>query len=226
MDHGEATRQMMTERYLLGELTPPQRDEFEEHFFSCEECALDVRAGANFLDHSKAVLAASAGPVAVERVRQTAPWWQTWSRPAITVPAMAVLVAAIALQTFVVYPRLKREAAASGAPRILPALSLISVATRGGDKAVLHVHQGEPFLLFVDVPAENRFSSYVAELRGPAGDAEWSLPVPAELIRDTLSIRAPGRDSAGVYTLVVRGTDSHGQSSELARFPFELQFPK
>ena len=60
MDHDVVVRQKLTERYLLDELDPPARDEFEEHFFDCKECALDVRAGALFVEQSKVVLAEKA----------------------------------------------------------------------------------------------------------------------------------------------------------------------
>ncbi len=35
MDHQLAAAQNMTERYLLDELDPAARDEFEEHYFNC-----------------------------------------------------------------------------------------------------------------------------------------------------------------------------------------------
>ncbi len=57
MQHADAIRSMASEKYLLDELTPELREEFEEHFFSCPECALDMRAGAAFLEHSKVALA-------------------------------------------------------------------------------------------------------------------------------------------------------------------------
>ena len=59
MDHEVVARQKMTERYLLNELDSETRDQFEEHFFDCAECALDVRAGSAFVEESKAVLAES-----------------------------------------------------------------------------------------------------------------------------------------------------------------------
>ncbi len=62
MDHTAVVRQKMTERYLLDELDPEVRDEFEEHYFDCPECALDIRAGAQFVAHSKTVLAESSEP--------------------------------------------------------------------------------------------------------------------------------------------------------------------
>ncbi len=56
MDHNEALRLHAVEKYVLGELPPSLRDEFEEHFFECQECALDVNAAAEFVDNVRAVL--------------------------------------------------------------------------------------------------------------------------------------------------------------------------
>ena len=42
MDHQEVLSTLASERYLLGEMTDTERDSFEEHFFSCAECAEDV----------------------------------------------------------------------------------------------------------------------------------------------------------------------------------------
>jgi hypothetical protein len=227
MDHDQATRLMATEQYLLGELTSGLQEEFEEHFFGCQECALDVRTGAAFLEHSKVVLSASevAAPIAPE-VSPRPAWWQVWSRPAIALPVMAVLLVVIGYQNLATFPKLKNAAGVVNSPQLLPAISLINVTTRGSSKAVLSGRRGEPFLLFVDVPAESRFSSYVAELYGPAGDSEWSLSIAGDLTKDTLSIRVPGRNAAGVYTLVVSGLSGGNQRSEVGRFPFELQFEK
>ena len=45
MRHDQAVTTMAAERYLLDELTEAERDAFEEHYFTCPECAEDVRAG-------------------------------------------------------------------------------------------------------------------------------------------------------------------------------------
>src|SRR5579859_7140734 len=39
MNHEEAIRMMGTEQYLLNELSPELREQFEEHFFDCGICA-------------------------------------------------------------------------------------------------------------------------------------------------------------------------------------------
>jgi anti-sigma factor RsiW len=45
MEHDEAEKSQAVERYLLGELPVTEREAFEEHYFSCPECAEEVRAG-------------------------------------------------------------------------------------------------------------------------------------------------------------------------------------
>jgi len=227
MDHSESTRLMAAERYVLGELAPELREQFEEHFFDCQECALDVRAGAAFVERSKAVL---SEPVAVSSARASVPappkpGWFAGLRPAFVVPVLAALLVVIGYQNLVTYPRLKGEVAVFNQPQILASASLSNANTRGANKTVVSARQGEPFLLFVDIPAEARFSSYAAELYGPSGNSEWALTIPAETAKDMVSIRVPAHHrAAGVYTLVLRGVDSSGgNSSEVGRYPFELQ---
>ncbi len=56
MDHGEAIRLGSTKKYVLGELPQSLCDEFEEHYFECQECALDLKAAAAFVDNAREVL--------------------------------------------------------------------------------------------------------------------------------------------------------------------------
>src|SRR5215467_12712134 len=107
MNHDEAIRLMGTEKYLLDELSPELRDQFEEHFFSCTECALDVRVGAAFIDQSKELLARESVASRVVPVVRAGPGWLAWLRPAFVGPVFAVLLAVIAYQNVITYPRLK-----------------------------------------------------------------------------------------------------------------------
>lgn len=228
MNHEEAVRQMVAEKYLLDELSPELREKFEEHFFGCEDCAMDVRSGAALVEHSKIALAEVSlvgSQVITARSKPSGVWG--WLRPSVLIPVMAVLLAVVAYQNLVSYPRLRDAIALATAPQILPSASLINVNTRGANRLVVVARRGQPFLLFVDVPAEARFNSYVAELLGPGGNSEWSLNIPADVTRDTLSIRVPSDAYAtGTHTLVVRGLDAGSGSSEVGRYPFELQFQK
>ena len=87
MDHKDAVRLNATERYLLNELDPDQLDQFEEHLFDCQECALDLRTGAMFVEQSKNLL---EEPTTVPK--QAAPpvraSWLSWLRPAFAVQSL------------------------------------------------------------------------------------------------------------------------------------------
>jgi len=227
MDHDAVVRLKMTERYLLGELDPDARDEFEEHFFDCPNCALDVRAGALFVEQSKVVLAERSEPLSA-RLPVTAPipakpGWFAWLRPALVAPVMALLLAVIGYQNLVTYPHMRQ---ALNSPRVLSWAS-VNVGTWGSGGPVVPVRPGEAFLLFVRIPPDGSYSHYVADLYNPAGRLEWSLTIPASSVQDQWPVQVPGANRAvGSYSLVVRGVTSAGESKEVGRASFELQIQK
>lgn len=55
MDHQTALSSQAVERYTLDELTSPQREEFEEHFFNCPDCAGALREYEIFIANTRAV---------------------------------------------------------------------------------------------------------------------------------------------------------------------------
>jgi hypothetical protein len=221
MDHADAVRLKATERYLLNELEPDQLDQFEEHLFDCHDCALDVRAAAMFVEQSKNVLSAHVPqPVPARVPAPVGKGWLAWLRPAYAVPAMAALLAVITFQNVVVFPGMKQ---AASVPYLIPSAS-INVATRSGASPAVRAKTGEPFVLLVNLPTENRFSSYFADLYDPAGKIKWSVPISTEAANDTVPMRIPGQSKRGVYTLAIRGIPQQGGSpSEIGRQPFELQ---
>jgi hypothetical protein len=232
MDHDMVVRQKMTERYLLGELDPGARDEFEEHFFDCKECALDVHAGALFVEQSKVVLAEKLGPVAAALPPTASvpaiPRWLTWFRPAVVVPVMVLLLAVIGYQNLVIYPQMQQ---ALKSPQVLPWAS-VNVGTYGSEGPVITTRPGEGFLLFVRIPPESGYSLYTAELYNPAGKLEWSLTIPLASGKETSAqdqwpVQVPGANrEAGSYTLSVHGVTTAGKSKEVGQASFELQIQK
>lgn len=55
MDHESAVRLQAPERYLLHDLLPADREDFEAHFFTCHDCAEEVLLQAVFKANAKAV---------------------------------------------------------------------------------------------------------------------------------------------------------------------------
>ena len=55
MDHEQAVRMQASMRYALGELTPDERDSFEEHFADCRYCMSDVEMATALAVNAKEV---------------------------------------------------------------------------------------------------------------------------------------------------------------------------
>jgi hypothetical protein len=224
MDHNDAVGQKATERYLLNELDPAMRDEFEEHLFDCQDCALDVRAAAMFLEQSKAILAEPPVPAPV-RVPFPVPAqsrWLGWFRPALATPLFAVLLVTLGYQNLVTYPQLR----AVNAPQVLPSAS-INFATRGSSIQVIPVTKGKGFMLSVRIPPQTGVSSYKLDLINPSEKLEWTLNLPVAPGQDSWTVQVPAQSESGKYTLQAHGVTASGQVTEIG-FPaqFELQTTK
>jgi len=216
MNHDEAIRIKGTELYLLNELSPELREQFEEHFFECAECANDLRAGALFIEQSRAVFAADAATPRIEAPAPvTAKWGWAWFRPAIAVPVMAMLLAVIAYQN---WPSHKN-------PEILQA-AYVNVGSRGAVPSI-SAGKGQGFLLRVTVPPDQTYSSYSADIDAPDGKVAWSLKLPISAGQDSYFIQVPpGSYNDGVYSVAIRGVASDGASTDLGRGSFELHISK
>jgi hypothetical protein len=221
MDHGVVVRQKMTERFLLNELDSDTRNEFEEHFFDCPECAFDVQAGSAFVEQTRNVLAGERESEAAPSLVPAPPsrGWLAWLRPAFAAPALALLLAVVGYQNLVTYPKLQQ---AVNQPQVLP-WAPVNVGTFGSDVPVITVTSGQGFMLFVRIP-EGGYSQYAAELHNPAGKVEYSLTIPAVAGQDQWPVQIPGANrAAGTYTMMVRGVTAAGESKEIGRTSVELK---
>ncbi len=224
MDHNEAVSIEACEKYLLGELSGDLRDAFEEHYFSCADCASQLQAAASFVAASRRVFSETPGPVARPDYVRPRQGWFPWLNPLVAVPAFAVLVLLIAYQNFVTIPRYRQAAL----PHILPMYSLIAANTRGDEGLTFSVTPDQPFGAYVDVPYSTSYSAYSLRLIDPAGSSSLLRSLSfAEAQKTQVVVVNPGK-LAGRYTLVVSGLPSSGSDSEaeLARLQFTVEVRK
>lgn len=223
MDHAEVVRQKTTERYLLDELIPEKREEFEEHFFDCMECALDVRAASLLVEQSKIVLAEDVGKTAVPVARpgRGRLGWAAWLRPSVVGPAFALLLVVVGYQNLAELPQLKE---AASRPQLVADSATINAGARGTGAKTVAAPRGSSFLLNVSIPPDGSYSRYIAELDNPAGKLDWSVEIPASAVKDQWPITVPvANREAGTYNFVVRGITTAGESKEISRTSVELQ---
>lgn len=221
MNHDEALRLLASEKYLLGELEPPQREQFEEHMFGCQECALDLRSGIALVEHTKTVLGTPEPVLIPERTlakpATSKPSWFSWLRPTFAIPALAVLLAVIGYQNMVTVPKLER---AANQAQILP-WETINVRTRGIAPTQVTGQPGKGFSVFLNIPQDKQYSSYSAHLYNPSGKLEWSA---TGLNDGTMLIQVPGANrQQGIYKLSIEGIKTTGETSQLGPFPIEFR---
>jgi hypothetical protein len=230
MDHGEALQMMAAERYLLDELTPEERDEFELHMFGCQECALDIRAGAAFIREAKTQLTEMEPKLSATTPERPAPakpepkkkmWSFVW-QPAFAMPAFAILLAIIAYQNFSAIPSLRR---AASEPRVLYT-NPIHLGTRGAAHNAVQADRKEGLAVSLNLPESSSYSSYFFELYDPNGKQFWTHAVSRATGDESIvSLVIPGSGlRSGSYTLTISATTPQNERVEIDRRILDVQF--
>jgi len=240
MEHLQAIQLKAAERYVLGELPSDLREQYEEHFFGCAECAEELSLAAAFVENSRAVMGSEPVlppvrlPVSPTRERPAANGWLgAWLRPSFAVPVFAALLLVVAYQNFLVFPRLKSAATqsvgalATAAPQALASFSLLAADSRGGEPLTVTVAPGQPFSLYFDIPPDEHYSSYICEIENSAGVAQFSLNISAEQAKNAVQLLIPSSSlGPGKHVVVARGLGTQGiaagSATEVARYPFTL----
>jgi len=219
-EHQQAVASQAVERYLLGDLDPAFREQFEAHFFGCPMCAEALRTGAVLEEAAGALLlavpsldaAASRLPEGIAQPDRMATQGTTdaLSRAAakrsfgwMPRPGVRVLVPwAVAIFFAVLSFQQHRELAA---PRIESAAPLVLRADSRGAAVSASAIAGTAISLTIDVPSDGayRWSLYAGE--GPAAvNGRVSLSGEGESVRGALVIIiGAGTLGPGVYTVAL-----------------------
>jgi hypothetical protein len=224
MDHDLAVKSQACEKYLLGELSPELRGAYEEHYFSCAECATELRITAEVISAGQQIFAETPAPVVLERAVPELGSWSRWLRPAFAIPVLAGLLLVVGYQNLVIIPRLEE----SQPPRLLPMFSLIAANTRGERTPEFVARPDELIGLYVDVPADPAYSAYDIRLQDPTGKTTPVRSISYAEAQKTQVVIVNPDTRPGNYVLVISGRAASGEATaaakELARLQFEIEF--
>jgi len=228
MDHNEAIRLQAAVKYVLGELSPAQREEYEEHYFDCAECAVDIKALATFADTTREVLRRERESQLAKDLVPARGGWLSWLQPAL-VPACAMLLLLVGYQNLVSIPHWKGlagnsaplavEAVQVAAPQGLPVLSLLGSNRRGGEAPVLQAKAGAAFAIKVEIPDPEPSASsvYLLRLDDSSGSPRVLTTVSRDEAKNTLFLEVPAGFPSGNARLVVLGVPQAGAEVRTAR---------
>jgi hypothetical protein len=232
MDHTEATRLQAAEKYVLGELPQALREEYEEHFFDCPACAMDIKAAAAFADTTREVLREQPQRDRF-RVKDAIPapsGWFAWFRPAFAFPAFAVLLLLVGYQSFVTIPHMK-ESGPQAMAQVSNTFSLLRANARGAEGVPVEIRPVEGFSLTdIDIPPAPRFDGYVAQLVDASGKTLFQAKISGNQAKRSVQFAVPAGSipRPGVYSVVVTGDPgAKGQvipQNEVLRLSFTVAF--
>jgi hypothetical protein len=217
MDHDYAVKSEACEKYLLGELSPELRDAYEDHYFSCAECAIQLRSAVETFGASRQIFAEQRAVAAVPLPAG----WLDWLRPAFAAPVLAALLLLVGYQNFVTIPLLKQ----STGPRVMQMFTLITANSRGDAVLEVNATPNQPLGLYVDMPLDSVYSAYHLQLQDPAGKATPLRSVSEEEAQKTVVVAINPGITPGAYTLVISGQPKSGDpAKELVRIHFTIAF--
>jgi hypothetical protein len=216
MDHEEAMQMQVMEKYLLGELSAAQVNEFEEHYFDCEECANDLRITSRFIDTTKKVLATDRASEAPPPAKRRTSWLPS----AYGIAASIALLGCVLYQNIVTIPQLRNSAA----PQALALFSLSGVGTRSAAATVITPTPGKPLGLLLDIPPHDNIAEYRCQLVNSSGTPVVSINLPEETATKTVSLFVPASVlKPGPYQLAIAGRPKDGATfTELEKYPLQV----
>ncbi len=216
------------ERYVLGDLSVSELEDFERHFFDCPRCSEELRILTVLQDNARAVFLEQSprpAPASLPVPERGAGWWrgigEFWLRPWAAAPALAaVLLAVLAgYQALVIVPGLRRQA------QVQPVSGYPLYAAARGEETIVAPPAGARFYtLYMDRTWDREFSSYRAVVREESGTERYSVGLTAPAPGRPIQLLLPGQAlAAGRYVVLIFG-DSLDRETEVARFPFTLKF--
>ncbi len=229
MDHNEAVRLHAAEKYLLGEFSQVQRDEYEEHYFTCMICAEDLKASAAFMDGARQVLRGqSFSETGAGAQAQRGTGWFAWLRPAFAVPVFAALLLFVGYQNAITIPGLKQASSPSAGVKVFEP-HFLALGSRGADSPKFGLRPGEDLDLEIDLPPTDSPAGYIGQIQDEAGHVRTSFPVSAKQTKKTVHVRVPASAlQAGKFALVILpGQEPGARAGEqkvVARAPFTVEF--
>src|SRR5579863_3574933 len=215
MDHLDADNTKAVERYMLGDLSVSEVEEFERHFFDCPQCSEELRALTIFQENARAVFVEqdlAPIPASVHAPESAAGWWRGFS-PLFFNRSFAMALGALIIGIFAGYMTFTMRE--GGVQEVTP---FPLHAEARGEETVVSPSAGSKFyMVYFDNNWDGDYTSYRGSVRDESGAEKLTLSVTPRAAGKAIDmlIRTNTLPS-GKYVLVMMGR-SADKETELAR---------
>ena len=209
MEHQTAVDRQIAERYLLNELDDEEREQFEEHFFTCADCADDIRAGSALVEGTRTLLRPEASGVRQTAEPSRKPWWGWLWSPVPAYAMAAVLAVALVIQQ------------TDNGTATLPEAHLLTMlrpVTRGTPQRIAVAPGENTIHLGIAVPAGAAYICTFSRAGTPLGNPVRTPVLTTEQLTLALPVETFG---TGDFQLEVRAADESPSFRE--EFEFTIQ---
>lgn len=221
MKHQESKDAQLVERYLLGEMTEPERSTFEEQYFSNPETAADLVSAVKFMENARKPLLALDSEAL--RAKNTTPpkpverWWDRWLALA---PKPALVAACACMAMALVW----QNATPTGAqPEVTGSYFVTATRATGNAPLKIALRPSQPRLALLFNHTDTTISQFQFTLENAAGRAVQQFAGDAPRDTNDIQVMIPVAGlSSGVYTLRVKNAATQ---ADVAALPFELVTP-
>ena len=213
MEHEEAMKNLVAERYLLGELTENDRDAYEEHMFSCPVCFEQIKVGSEFVGHLRRMDAEKP----VVQPAPARPGFFAVLRQPLAAMAFALLaiVSTVSFHQYRIINGLKQA-------QIMPSF-FVSDGAKAAAKTVT-APASSRFGLQFQLIEPGDFKSYEGRLLNESRQIGPAFSISAEQAKETIQVVLDSGDlKPGTYFIVVNGISPDGHRTEITRYNFQFQ---
>lgn len=218
MTHADAIRLYAAERYVMGELSPAERDSYEDHYFSCVECAQEVTAASRLGEQVRTAGLNIAQPVQVSRNKPRTKGvflhWLSGPLPAWSVAAMLG------------FALLRQSPAPDKAltPTALISYNLTHLGSRSAEQIqIIRPVADRPFTLLIAIPPDPSAVSFEVAVVGTDAKEKLRVPIAVDQANDTVQLLA---DSSilppGDYQLMVVAVAKNNNKQTIISNRFQI----
>ncbi len=227
MEHKIAIKMKAASRYVLGEMTEAERDDYEEHVFDCLACAEELKYAEKFKAAARQAFAEDPG-LGTHYAEHGTLWQRMFQSPYVASFALAAVILAVGGGSF------RAGMAHNRQPQLVtadPVLLTEQDGSRGGrgseegdsqPKGLVTAGANESFKVNFEIPPGD-FDSYDIAVTGTDGVTKMGFTASHNKAQSMLEIIFPaGSLRSGKYFVVVRGVKGTNKGEPI-QFPFELK---